>query len=100
LHYRRARLALAVVLQVVLDPLHRVSQIGLVDNVVAVENRASLVAADGHCYPFGHASAHHVANSRPAQIVEDAADVPYLTLAGRATVPTDSLFTANADELT
>jgi len=55
------------------QPCDTVSQITLVDDVVAVEHRSRLVAGELHGHALGYAGTHEVANRGSAKVVGDAA---------------------------
>ena len=63
-------MALAAV-RALLYARHGLFEIGLVDDVVALENRPGPVPGDGHGNLFGDAVPAHVADPRPSQIVEE-----------------------------
>jgi len=50
---------------------HRVRQVQLADDVVAVEHAAGLVSANSHRYALLHARADEISDRRPAKVVED-----------------------------
>src|SRR6516162_5017122 len=57
------------------------SQIGFVDDVIAIKNSSRLMAADRHRHSLGNAATNHVANGRAAKIVEkEPAEVEFLVL--------------------
>ncbi len=57
--------------KVVLQKLGRASAIGVVHNVVPVEDAAGFVTTEFHSDTFRDAGAHHVPDGGPAQIVDD-----------------------------
>jgi hypothetical protein len=73
LHYGGAVLLLSAFPEVGLSSLHCLPKIGLVDDVVAVKDGPRFVAANRHGYALGNSGPDHVPNSRPAEVVEDAA---------------------------
>jgi hypothetical protein len=49
----------------------RLPDIGLIDDVVSVENRASLVPGDAHSDPLGNPTPNEIPGNRTTQIVEE-----------------------------
>src|SRR6266542_6485241 len=64
--------------QVRLCALHRVSQIALAHDVIAVKDRAGFVATDAHGYALRYSSSDHVANGSTTEIVKQLAHVLWL----------------------
>ena len=85
--------------QIALCAPHGFPKIGLVHDVVTVKDGPRFVAADGHGYALRDARPDHVPYRRPAEIVEDAPDVPGLTIAFFARVTLNRLATAVAHKL-
>ena len=54
-------------------PTRSVPQIPIADDIIAIENAASLVAAQFHRHAFGDAGADHVPDGGSAKVVRDAA---------------------------
>src|SRR5205807_3840894 len=51
-------------------PLHGGPEVGLADDVVAVEDRSGLVAAHAHCHALGNAGPHEVPYGRAPKVME------------------------------
>ncbi len=52
-----------------LQALSRLSQVCFADDIVAVEHASGFVTRQSHRYAIGDSCAHHVAHSRPTQVV-------------------------------
>jgi hypothetical protein len=64
-------MALSASLDALFYARYGLSEVGLVDDVVALKDRPGPVPRDGHGDLFGDAVPEHVADSRPSQIVEE-----------------------------